>query len=300
VEQFQFLDIMAGTSPQGLSRSDRGDHEGAIRTLDVALAKAGVVDALAPALKVLDRAEELVAAGRRERDRAQLELEAANRALLADGEIDLSGYGRTLAELAPWISENPAASIGVGEACRQVKMRATMIVFGMVGELYRRLSAHCKDVVTVIGGIPNPPPDVWQVQGRGAAGTVMIRHGREADWAKFVRLSDEWDAIHACGALLRETGQLQTELMFPAGPTDLCTVFLNWEPAVGGENLTLLPGPLRVRRAHDLGWRPGLWTKQDHERYAVEQQNKPKRKLLAALTSGRSGNPPDVGDEFSG
>ena len=89
-----------------------------------------------------------------------------------------------------------------------------------------------------------------------AAGTAMIRHGFEADWTKFVRLSDEWDSIHACGALLRETGQLQSELMFTAGPTDLCVVFLNWEPAVGGGNLRQSPGPLRVRRAHDLGWNP--------------------------------------------
>ena len=111
-------------------------------------------------------------------------------------------------------------------------------------------------------------------------------------------MGDEWDAIHAAAALLRETGQLQTELLFTAGPTDLCVLFLNWEPAVGGENLRRLPGPLRVRRAHDLGWKPGLWLKSDHERYAAEQRDKPKRKLFAALSGRSSSDTTTVADEF--
>jgi hypothetical protein len=36
-------------------------------------------------------------------------------------------------------------------------------------------------------------------------------------------------------------------------------MYLNWEGAVGKEELRQLPGPFRVRRAHDLGWKPGLW-----------------------------------------
>jgi hypothetical protein len=35
-------------------------------------------------------------------------------------------------------------------------------------------------------------------------------------------------------------------------------MYLNWEGAVGKEELRQLPGPFRVRRAHDLGWKPGF------------------------------------------
>ena len=83
-------------------------------------------------MKVLDRVEQLVAAGRREREKAGLRLEAANRALLApDGDIEVAEHGRVLTELAPWISDDAVGSVGVGDAARQVRMRATMTVFGM-------------------------------------------------------------------------------------------------------------------------------------------------------------------------
>jgi hypothetical protein len=246
-------------------RAHRGDHDGAIHALDAALTKAGLPGALNPALRVLDRVDELVAAGRAERDKAQFRLEAANRALLADGPIDVAEYGRVLTELAPCISDDAVGSIGVGDAARQTRMRAVMVVFGMATGLYQQLSDHCRDVVAVIAGIPDPPVDVWQTQSSGEAGTAMIRHGREADWAKFVRLADEWTSIHAAGRLLRETGQFESQLHFDGAPTALGVEFLNWQAAAGGEPLRLQPGPLRVRRAHDLGWVPGLWLKQDHD-----------------------------------
>src|SRR6476646_10644450 len=88
------------------SRWDRGDGEGAIRALDLALTKAGLPGALDPAMAVLERVEQLVDAGRTERENARHRLEEANRRLLGDGEIDVAEYGRVLAECAPWIDEN--------------------------------------------------------------------------------------------------------------------------------------------------------------------------------------------------
>jgi hypothetical protein len=233
--QFEFIDVMAGSPPQ-LSRWDRGDHEAAIHALDGALTRAGLPGELAPALRVLDRVEPLVAAGRRERETAQQKLHAASRALLAaDGVIDVAGYGRTLAECAPWISDDAVGSVGVGDAARQVRMRATMTVFGLADGIYRKLRDHCSDVVTVIGGISDPPADVWQAQSFADASTRMIRAGREQDWAKFVRLNDEWNNVHSAARLLRETGQFETEMHFAGAPTDKGLVYLNWQAAIGPE-----------------------------------------------------------------
>ena len=57
------------------------------------------------------------------------------------------------------------------------------------------------------------------------------------------------------------------------------------QAAVGKEELRQLAPPLRVRRAHDLGWVPGCWLKADHDRFAAEaaEPDKPKRKLFTAL-----------------
>ena len=293
-----FVNIM-GHDATMLSRWDRGDGEAAIHALDGALAKAGLPGALDPAVRVLERVEQLVDAGRTEREKARHRLEEANRRLLADGEIDVAEFGRVLNECAPWISDDAAGSLGVGEAARQVRSRAIMTVFAMATRLHQQLTAHCQDVVAAIAGISDPPAGVWQLQTTGEAGTLMIRAGREAEWASFVRLSDEWSAIHSAARLLRETGQFQAEMMF-SGPSDLCLVYLNWQAAVGaGEQMKQIPGPLRVRRALDLGWEPGLWLRQDHDAYAAagRAEAKPKRKLLAAL-AGRS-SAPEPGAEFS-
>jgi hypothetical protein len=203
-EPYGYINIMEG-SPPGASRwDDAGRAEGAIRTLDDLLTKAGLPGRMTLALRLLGRTEELVAASRVKRDAAQAKLEAAHRSLLADGEIDLDGYADVLRECAVWIDENGPASIGVGDAARSIRVRAVMTVFGQVSGLYRQLRDRAIDIVAVIGGIPELPREIWSVQKYGEASTLMIRANREADWAQLVRMSDAWDNVHAAGRLLRK------------------------------------------------------------------------------------------------
>jgi hypothetical protein len=276
-----FIDVMEAAIP-GPSRWDRGDGESAIRTLDAALAKAGVTGALVGAFRSLDRAEAVLAASRREQDRARQRLEEVSRRLLeSDGDIDLAGYGRVLSESAGWIGEHPEAAIRVGDVARQIRARATANVFAQAIDLHRRLSDRAQLIVERIAAVPAPPREVWSTQSSADASGLLIRAGREADWAEFVRAGDEWDAVHAAGLLLRETGVFQTELMFD-GPTALCLTFLNWQPAVDGiREVRALPGPLRVRAAIDRGWKPGLWLAADHK--AAAEQKPPRRGLFAGL-----------------
>ena len=96
------------------------------------------------------------------------------------------------------------------------------------------------------------------------------------------------------GRLLRETGKFETQTQFDGAPTGLGLVYLNWQAAVGPEQLKQLPGPLRVRRAHDLGWLPGCWLKSDHDRYAAER-DKPKREPVR-----RVGGQVDLGYHLCG
>ena len=85
------------------------------------------------------------------------------------------------------------------------------------------------------------------------------------------------------------------------GPAGLCVVFLDWELAVGKEELRQLPGPLRVRRAHDLGWKPGLWLKSDHDAFAAErvERDKPKRRPLLQRWWADQPAPAEAAPEFT-
>jgi hypothetical protein len=287
VEKFEYIDIMRTSGMRGPSRwNDADSGEGAIGTLDTVLAKAGLPGLLDPALVQLRRIEEVVGAARFKRDEARRRLEEANRALLADGVIDLDVYADVLRDVAPWIDEDGPASVGVGDAGRQLRVRAIMTVFGMASGIYQRLRDHAKDIVREIAAV-DLPAGVWQLGSNSEAAALMAREGRDVGYGRLVRANDQWVNVLEAAKLLRETGQFEAELMFPGGcPVDLGTVYLNWEaPAGEVEQLRQVPPVLRVRRAHDLGWRPGVWLKSDHERYA--QEAKPRRGLLAGLVGAK-------------
>ena len=279
----QFIDF-SYADPKMPTRWEHGDGEGALRALDAALERVGLVDALRPAFKLLDRAEELVAASRVERRAAEARLEEANRRLLAsDGVIDVAGYGRVLAECAPWISDDSAAAVGVGDAARSVRSRATATVFAMSPGVYQQLQVRCREVVDECAAIPALPREVWSATSSGQAQLLAVRAGQEVAWSQLVRTGDMWDQIHSAGQLLRETGVFAGELMFTF-PTSIAVALLNPAPAMEGglEEVRRLPAPLRLRAAIDRGWQPGLYLKSDHDAAAAVEP-KPKRRLLAGL-----------------
>jgi hypothetical protein len=284
-----FIDVMATSVPQP-SRWDRGDAGGAIRTLDAELAKAGLPGRLAEPLRLLTRAEELAEAGRREKEAAAARMEAATAALLADGPLDLAAYGQALAGVAPWLDSEagaPAALVGIWNAGHRLRSNAQQMVFGMAHGLHAELQRVCAQVVAEVAAVPALPQGVWTAATSGQASTLAIRAGLESAWSSLVRLGDRWDTIHAAALLLRETGQFQQDLMDLDGcPTELGLLFLNWQPAVEQlPQVRRMPPPLRVRGAHDRGFRPGLYLRADHVAYQARAVE-PRRGLLARLAGG--------------
>jgi hypothetical protein len=292
-----WLNIMGFDATQ-LSRWDRLDGAAAVEALAGALRAAGLPDGqLEAPMRLLAQAEDLAGQARAAKDAARQRLEQANRALLAEGP-DLARYGATLGELAPWLDEESAGMIGVMQAAARIRSNATQVTFALVPSLYAVLQKACADVVAQAANVPVLPNGVWAAPTTGEASTLAIRAGLETEWAQLTRLGDRWDAIHSAAQLLRESGQFQSQLMF-ACPTAIGVMFLGWEAALDGlPAVRKLPGPLRLRAAIDRDFRPGLYLAADHVAVAAEAEVKPKRKLFAAL-AGRSGNPSDVGDEFS-
>jgi hypothetical protein len=281
-EQRGYIDIMAAPMAQR-SRWDHGDGAGTVRTLDDAMAKAGLPGQLEVPLRLLARAEELAEAARAAKAAAGHQLEAADQALYADGPIDAAAYGRIRVEVDPWLLGEAAAMQGMMAAVHRVQGNATATTFAMADSLYAKLQAVCREVVGEIAAVPPLPREGWSATTTGQASTLAIRANRELEWARLVKARDQFDAVHSAAALLRETGQFQAQLNFPGGcRTEVGIRYLNWEAAEEGlRQVDRLPVPLRVRAAHDQGWKPGLWLRRDHEAAAAEA--KPKRGILGAL-----------------
>jgi hypothetical protein len=273
------------------SRWDRGDGAGAIRSLAEALDRAGLPGELQASRRLLDRAERIGETARQAKRDAGERLEAANRALLADAPIDPAAYAAVLVEVGPWLDTDieagrvASAMNGLMEAVHRVRSNAVQTAMAEASGIYRRLQDRCAEVVAEVAAVPALPRQVWAATTSGQAGEAAIRAGLELEWARLVKAGVRWDAIHAAATLLRETGQFTAELNFPGGcPTRIGVMFLAWQDAaLRLQEVQRMPGPLRVRAAHDRGWKPGLWLASDHARAAEAQ---PKRRLL---TFGRVG-----------
>ena len=275
----QIIDAMAGPAVPVMSRWDRGDGAAAIAALDAALAAAGLSGRLAGPLGLLERAEERFGEARAAKLAAADRLERATRELLA-GPVDLDVYEQTLLRCDLWLSADAPAMVAFMQAGHRLQQNATQTTFAMVTGLYQELAQVCAGVVAEVASVPALPREAWAAP-RMEAASVAMRAGREREWSALVKAGDRWDAIHAAGRLLRETGTFQAELIFPNGcPAEVGVMFLGWRDAVERlPEVRRLPGPLRVRAAVDRGWRPGLWLRSDHQRAAVE----PRKGLLARL-----------------
>jgi hypothetical protein len=261
------------------------------------LVKAGLPDRLEAPRRLLAQAEALASHARSAKQEAAARMEEATRALLADGPVDTAAYGRVLVEVGPWLDDQASGMVGVMTAALRVRANAGQMTFGLVPDLYRQLSVACAEVVDQVGKVPALPAAVWSAPTSGLASTAAIRAGHEQAWSRLVKLGIRWDDIHAAAGLLRETGVLQAQLMFPAGcPERLGSIFLNWQPALEGglDQVRRLPAPLRVRAALHRGYRPGLWLKADHDRERAAAAPRPSLLARLGVGSGPKAEPVEV------
>ena len=226
-----WIDIM-GVDATRQSRWDKHDGETSIAALDGALVAAGLPDRLAAPRRLLAQAEALAGQARTSKDAARNRLQQANRALFADGPVDVGGYGATLVECGPWLSEEAPGMVGVMQAVAQIRVTQRR---------WRSLwqpvcTPSCRRFAAVSSRRPRRFPfcraAVVVDFGRAGVG-VAVRAGREADWAALVRAGIRWDAVHDAAQLLRETGTFGAQMNFSC-PTAIGVRFLNWLPAVDG------------------------------------------------------------------
>lgn len=270
------------------SRWNTADPAAAVGTLVSLLDKAGVPDQLGASRRLLARSEELQETARAGRATAEQRWQQARAALLA-GQVDADGLARVLVELAPWLDsavEQGRPSLMMGalmDAAAACRGNAVAMVHAEASGIYRLLQDAAGEVVTFTAAVGKVPQQVWATTTTGQASTVAIQAGYGRQWEDLVLAGGRWDAIHSAAELVRDTGSLGSQTMYPAGcPTSIGCMFLGWEAALEGvREVRRLPGPLRVRAAVDRGWRPGLWLADDHARFAAEPKGK--RSLLGTL-----------------
>jgi hypothetical protein len=274
-ETREFIDF-THLEPVRVSRWDRGDGEGAIVSLVKALDDAGLPGELARSRELLDQAERLGEAARAAKMAAVERLARADEALAATA--DMATYGQELGAVGPYLDDDAAAMVGAMRQVHRTRANAVQTAMAEASGIYQRLQVVAREVVGHTAALPSLPRQAWAASSTAAASQAAIEAGYGRSWEDLVLLGVRWDSIHAAAALVRETGALSAQLMFPAGcPTAIGVMFLNWEPAVEAvRELRHLPGPLRIRGAVDRDLKPGLYLRDDHERAAAE---KPKRPL---------------------
>jgi hypothetical protein len=261
-----FHDFTHLEAPQP-SRWDKGDGSAAVGVLDTALERAGLPGRLAAPKRLLARSEEILEQAREAKARAGDQLAEANRRLLAGDPLDSGDYAGTLLAVGAWLDEEGgragSAMAGLWHVAAQIRSNAVAQVFSLTPSLYAELSKVCRGIVAECAAVPALPREVWSATSGGEAAALAVRAGRETDWAQLVRIGDRWDRCHEGAGLLRETGVLTGQLMFD-GPVSICTQFKNWPLAMEGlPAARRLPGALRLRRAIDANWLPGLWLSTD-------------------------------------
>ncbi len=174
-----WIDIM-GVDATRQSRWDKHDGETSIAALDGALVAAGLPDRLAAPRRLLAQAEALAGQARTSKDAARNRLEQANRALFADGPVDVGGYGATLVECGPWLSEEAPGMVGVMQAVAQIRGNATQVAFAMATGLHAELQEVCRGVVAEAAEVPVLPRSCGR----------RLRPGRRRSWrsGRVVRL----------------------------------------------------------------------------------------------------------------
>jgi hypothetical protein len=286
-ERDAVIDIMGPAGDLRVSRWDRHDGEGAIRALDEALKRAGLVDALAVPMRMLAEGQAFFDAAGAAKTRAAERRDAAREALRRAGPIDVDAaeaYGRVRAETSGWLDGVCDNMQDVMTEGHQRQQNATQTTFAMVHGLFKELQSVCAGVVAEVTAVPVLPREVWSAATTGQASTLAVRGRHELAWSALVRLGDQWDAVHAAAALLVETGTFGAELHFDQGcRTNVGMQFLAWEKATEQlPRINRLPAPLRVRGCVDAGLRPGLFLASDH-RADRERAAARSRGLLARL-----------------
>ena len=224
-------------------------------------------------------------------------MEARRRQAAADDQLfradpldaaALERYAEELREVAPWLdadlrpdSPDPHASAamqGLARVRRRVRNDAAAQLTSIAGGLYLRFTQAAQVAVDAVRQLDPLPANVWGAADDGVAAATLGKAGRGGDWLALLENDWRFQAAHDGGRYLRHLG-IGSEGILDDAPR-LGFTFRNWAAAQADlQQLRNVPETLRLRRAVELGWEPGVWSASDLRN--VDQG--PRRKLLAAF-----------------
>jgi hypothetical protein len=274
-EQASYHDLMAERP-----RPNPFERPEAVAAFLARLEKLGITDVGAASQALLERSERLAQDARTAQTAARDSYDAAVRGLYA-GTLDVAGFAATVRDVQAWLDHDSQATgvapamAGVMQVAQQLRANSVSAFANGATVIYSRLQQVAAAQVALVANLPDPPAGVW---GAADPQAEALRTGWGHYWVDATSAATTFAEVHELGGMLRDTPAMASEVLWPPGcPSWAAALYLNWEPAVtaGVQAIRALPPGLRLKKAINSEWRPGLWAGRDHE--------PPKRGLLEKL-----------------
>jgi hypothetical protein len=197
---------------------------------------------------------------------------AAKAELLASDEVTREMVDRcvdVLRETNPWLdhtlySAHPMASPAMdllGEVREGLNSNAQQTLYQVGFVLYSQLAEVAAAQVAAVERLAPLPANAWA---NPNPSNVVLGAGRDADWMVILRANQQFQLCWSAGWLLRRES-LGAEAVLPGGRPREAFTFKDWQAATAGmPDLRRLDEDLRLVRAIDAGWGPGLWSASDY------------------------------------
>jgi hypothetical protein len=155
---------------------------------------------------------------------------------------------------------SPAMDL-LGEVREGLKSNAKMTLYQVGYGLYSRLSAKALEAVAAVERLAPLPESAWA---NPNPASVLLGVGRGDDWLTILTADQQFQLAWNGGWMLRREA-IASEAVLPGDLPRMAFLFKDWEAATAGlQDLRRLAEPLRLVRAAQAGWGPGLWSRSDY------------------------------------
>jgi hypothetical protein len=231
----------------------------------------GIDDPLPQVERLLERERRLGRLQLEARAEAGKRRAAAIAELRSSHELTMAVVDRAvevLRETQPWLdhrlaSADPKASPAMdllGEVREGLNHAAKMTLYQVGFGLYSRFAKVAAEQVAAIERLAPLPESAWA---NPNPAVVLLGAGRDDDWMTILRANLRFQLCWNAGWMLRRES-LGAEAVLPGGRPREAFTFKDWAAATAGlRDLRRLDEDLRLVRAVQAGWGPGLWSASD-------------------------------------
>ena len=172
-------------------------------------------------------------------------------------------------ETSPWLDhmlhgDQPKASPAMdllGEVREGLKHSAQLTLYQVGFGLFSRFAQVAAEQVAALERLAPLPANAWAAPNPASA---LLEAGRDDDLMVILRANQRFQVCWSAGWLMRRES-IGAEAVLPGDLPRMAHTFKDWAAATAGlPDLRRLDEDLRLVRAVDAGWGPGLWSASDY------------------------------------